>query len=298
MLANRQKRKAPLPLKAKRKTSARRSARKDTHLAGRFLTVLAFILLLVLVSTAFLEGYRFVTGCRYFAAADIEVDGACVLSADEVMQAAGVARGENILSINLGLVRRRLLAQPWIAKAEVYRVLPGKLKISIKEHTPVAIVDMGEKFYVQEDGKIFKRVEGNGPDTLPVITGLDCRDIDDKGYPASRAFKAAMNLLAMAGRMGNSMPGMKIRRISVDRDAGLTMFAFDHIGGIRLGFGGYADKLWRLGRVMDLVEKECENGRRVASIGLEWPGRVAVETEPAGAYAYNSKKGESCGSKT
>ena len=74
---------------------------------------------------------------------------------EQVARQARVQKGDNILSIKLSLVRNRLLAHPWIARAEVSRVIPSRLVIRVKEHTALAIVDLGQKFLINHQGQIF-----------------------------------------------------------------------------------------------------------------------------------------------
>jgi cell division septal protein FtsQ len=70
----------------------------------------------------------------------ITTDG--VLTREEIQQTVGVTRGENVLAIDLPTVRDRLRLHPRIEDATVERVLPGTLRLNIREREPVARINV------------------------------------------------------------------------------------------------------------------------------------------------------------
>ena len=108
--------------------------------------MLGFKLMAAVVAFAAVTGFfilihEIVTQCDYFAAEKVTIEGTQRLTHEQVARQARVRTGDNILSVNLSLARKRLLAHPWIADAEVSREIPSRLIIRVKEHTVLAVVD-------------------------------------------------------------------------------------------------------------------------------------------------------------
>lgn len=70
----------------------------------------------------------------------ITVTGAQHVTAAQVRAASGVRMHDHLLFVDLGKATRRLEQLPWVRTATVRRDLPGTLRISVSEYTPVAYV--------------------------------------------------------------------------------------------------------------------------------------------------------------
>jgi len=203
--------------------------------------------------------HEIVTQCDYFATRKITIEGTQRLTHEQVARQARVRTGDNILSINLSLARKRLLAHQWIAEAEVSREIPSRLIIRVKEHAALAVVDFGQKFLINHQGQIFKPYYPADQDDLPVISGLDLSDLKvygrlESSYPGrtpvdSAPFKAVMQVLKLGQKQGSILPNHLIRQIRVDRQIGLTIHAFDRLKAISLGYSDYIAKYHMLARL-------------------------------------------------
>src|SRR5204863_5650980 len=105
---------------------------------------------------------------------------------------ARIALGQNVFDASPEEVRARLERHPWIAEAHVERRLPGTYRIEIRERRAIALLALGDVYLVAEDGAVFKRVEGDDPVDLPVITGVE-RD----RFTSDRAFRTSILLEAV-----------------------------------------------------------------------------------------------------
>ena len=244
------------------------------------LTISAAIAALLLISFIFIFGYDFLTQCNYFKAEELTVTGADVLSKTQVLKQARVDQGMNILSLNLSAARKRLLAHPWIAEAEVSRELPSKIHIRIMEHKPLAVIDLGRMFLINTSGEIFKEVSATDPANLPVINGLEFSDIHVKGEDRSRPFDAVLKVLQLAQTSESVVPISLIKRIQVDRDIGLTIYAPDFESGlikaIKIGYHDYPSKYAGLKNVLVYLKKRPEFSQ-LESIDLNNLSRIIVQ---------------------
>jgi len=224
--------------------------------------LIAAITAVAAVTAFFILVHDFLIQCDYFRAGMLTIEGTRRLTKEQVARQARVHIGVNILAVNLSLVRKRLLAHPWIAGAEVSREIPSGLSIRIKEHSPLAVVDVGQKFLINHRGKIFKVWEASDPVNLPVVSGLNASDLtvygqSDPSTPENTdSFKAVMQVLRLGSRQGSILPNRYIKRIRVDRQIGLTIYAFDRIKTINLGYNNYAGKYHMLANFFSYLKRQ------------------------------------------
>ncbi len=222
--------------------------------------IMAAVFLVTAMSIIFIFGYDLLTQCNYFRANSISVDGTNRLSKNQIIKHIGIDAGINIFSINLSATRKRLLAHPWIADAEVRRELPDEINISIKEHKPLAIIDLGRKFLINNHGEIFKELAPSDPGNLPVIIGLEFSDLDVSGLDVSGKFRstpfnAVIDVLQLGQKEESIIPNRLLKVIRVDREIGITLYAFNGIKAIKVGYNNYPDKYERLKNVLFYMEK-------------------------------------------
>lgn len=204
------------------------------------------------VSLLCIFGYDCLTQSDYFSAKTIAVEGNQLLSKEEVIKGALIKPGDNIISVNLSMARKRLMANAWIAEAEVARKIPSGIILRIKEHKPLAVLDLGKDFLLNENGEIFKEKTATDPESLPLVKGLKFSDLSISGAKRSPSFNAVMTVLKLGRKPESILPNSSITRINVDREIGLTVFAFDKT--IKLGYNNYPDKYERLEKVFYLAK--------------------------------------------
>jgi len=245
-----------------------KAARRNKFLGGILLAfkVMTAVVALMVVTGLFILVHDLATQCDYFAARQMSIEGTRRLTPEQVARQARVRIGDNILAVNLALVRKRLLAHPWIAEAEVRREIPSRLIIRVKEQNALALVNIGQKFLINHQGQIFKAWEPSDPGNLPVVSGLDVSDLTVYGQeqsseknraPAlSAPFKAVMQVLQMGLQQGSILPNRLVRQIKVDRQIGLTLYAFDSIKAINLGYSDYPGKYHALANLFSYLKRQ------------------------------------------
>ena len=255
--------------KPQKKSSQGQNANYWTRIWGWFMMGIRMMLASVALTAAtgfFILIHDIVTQCDYFAVKDLTIEGARRLSSKQVAHQAQVRVGNNILAINLSLARKRLLAHPWIAEAEISREIPSRLIIRIKEHSALAMVDFGQKFLLNHQGQIFKTFDPAERLNLPVISGLELADLEvysmtESSNPARRTvdslpFRAVMQVLDLGKQHGSILPNRIIRKISVDRQIGLTIYAFDRLKAISIGYSDYIGKYHMLAKLFSYFKRQ------------------------------------------
>jgi cell division protein FtsQ len=217
------------------------------------------------------------------------------LTTKQIIQQARVREGMNVLAVNLSMVRKRLIAHPWIAAAEVRREIPAGLYIRIKEHSPLAIVNLDRKYIINEQGQIFKKWTASDPDKLPLINGLQLADFSIQGkttdpFPQrsaqqvkgsqnnhlnTRPLEAVMQVLILGKQTRGILPNRKIKQIRVDREIGITLQAFKQIKTIVLGYHNYPLKYAMLKNIL-IYRKQKRNFPDFDRIDLNNINRIVV----------------------
>lgn len=179
-------------------------------------------------------GYRFVTTSSRFAITQITVQGNHHLTQDQIRELLPVAPGNNVFAADLDAATRALRANPWIATAEVHRVLPHTIVVDVREHEPAAIVELGGLYLVDSTGHPFKHaelVEGDGAG-LPVITGLDRTEYVANPDAIARSVQEVLGAYA-AWRTDDTRP--PIGELHLDSHGSLTLHTYDRAIEIELG---------------------------------------------------------------
>jgi cell division protein FtsQ len=239
------------------------------------LKIISGLSMVAVMSFAFIFGYDLFTQSDYFQAVHLNVQGCNTLDEKTVITQANLSHGLNIFSVNLTTTRKRLLAHPWISDAEVSREIPSGIRIRIKEHEPLAIIDINRKFLLNKQGVLFKEWEVTDPVNLPVVDGLSFSDLNVGARPYSQPFNAVMTVLKLGQHEDSILTNKDIRKIEVDKDIGLTIYANNSFGALKLGYGDYPGKYKRLKEVLFYLS-ENQNIPTLNSIDLNNPNRIVI----------------------
>jgi cell division protein FtsQ len=122
----------------------------------------------------------------------IEVSGNHHALTAEIVAASGLVRGTRLITIPAERVEFRVEAVPWVGKARVERILPSKVRITVTERAPAAVVTVGGITYlVDRDGVILE--EGSGP--YPTIAGLPLEAPNEGQQIGPSQFRQALRIL-------------------------------------------------------------------------------------------------------
>lgn len=151
-----------------------------TRIQGAALGVLRFLGRLFLavmvvggVFGAVIGIYVWTTTTPRFAVREVRIEGNRRASLDELAPLTGLRAGTSIFLVDLDEAVRGLESHPWVRRADARREFPGRIQVSLEEHTPLAMVSLGALYLVDEAAQPFKRVQPGDSLDLPIITGID-----------------------------------------------------------------------------------------------------------------------------
>lgn len=146
--------------------SRRRFARRQWRrrwLAWRYLLV---ALLLVALVGAAVWALWFST---WLTVKGVDIAGTEILSEGEVRRAAGVERGEQLVSVDLDAVRARVAALAPVESVEVTRQWPDEVRVDVTERTPIAVIQIGDKLRALDSHGVVFHDYRDAPGGLPRV---------------------------------------------------------------------------------------------------------------------------------
>ena len=105
---------------------------------------------------------------------DLDITGTENVTRHQIMEVMGGDIGKNIFFVNLDDQKRKLEEIPWVESADVMRLLPNKVRVTIQERTPVAFVQLGPKIALIDAHGVVMDMPANGAKrySFPVIVGM------------------------------------------------------------------------------------------------------------------------------
>jgi cell division protein FtsQ len=132
-------------------------------------------LAVALVSYAMYRATDLVVHASGLQVRHISVRGNVRLASGDVQAIVDGLKGASILTADLAGYRKRLMESPWVADAELRRVLPSTVEVFVSERRPIGLCRLGSAVYlVDPHGTL---IDEFGPQysefDLPIIDGLD-----------------------------------------------------------------------------------------------------------------------------
>ncbi len=275
----------------KNKSKARQAQRhaRIRQLLATALKTTGTIIAVPLMALLFTFVHDLITQWDHFNAREIRITGHGHLSTQQVLDLAGIHKGQNILSVNLGLSRQRLLSHGWIADAAVKRTLPDALDITIREHKPAAVIAVGPGFLMTQGGLVFKKKEAGESDRLPVISGVTYMDMVAGKEPETQVMKAVVELLGIESRSTPGLLGKRLKKIHADRETGLTLTVAGRFETVRLGYDRYAEKIRLLGKLKQFADRSGALAT-IETVDLHDPNRIILGPVMPEKRSVNNKE--------
>ena len=108
---------------------------------------------------------------------EIKVSGNEKISQEEIIYLSQVQEGENIYKYSKNKIKEKICQNPYIENVQVYRILPDKIEIEIKERKATFLMQLdGTYAYINNQGYILEKNTENI--YLPIITGFTSKEED------------------------------------------------------------------------------------------------------------------------
>ena len=217
--------------------------------------------------------YRMVSRTTFLRLETIEVSPLTRLTRSQIVALAGVKPGDAMLGVNLKAVVEQLTKNPWIERVQVRRFFPHTISIALTERSPKAVANVGCLYYLDAKGELFKSLaEGDRLD-YPLITGVNEVDLEKDPEGSKEALKSALGLIDSL-KSGTVFSLEDVSEIHYDKGFGFTLFTMQGGVPVKLGTGGFPEKLARLSGIFRELKPQMQ---ALDYIDLDYSDKIIVK---------------------
>jgi cell division protein FtsQ len=249
---------------------------QKTAVGGAVKFLLGVGLVAVAASAVALGAHRFLTTTTRFAIEGVEAQGSQRYNDGELLTLAGIRRGANLFSVDLGAAERKLAEDPWIESAHVARKLPDQLTITVEELSAaaLAVVD-GTIYLVTRQGRPIKPLETGDFGDYPVVTGVTAEQLATDRKLAEERIAAGIDVLDYYRRVGLSQ-AFPAQEVLMDADGRVKLTVGTPPVTLLLGKADFRQKLLMAGRIVGTLRAKGETPGILFLDNEAHPERVVV----------------------
>lgn len=220
-------------------------------------------------------GVQWAVRTPWLAVRSLEVLGLGRLGEREIVEAAGIRPGTNLLALDPAVIQARLEALPQVERARVVRRLPDRIALLIQERDPYALANADGLFWLDPEGRVLGPERSAVSPRLPILSGLALPPPGTDAAVPDRV-ESGLRLLRIIQRLGGRLAA-RVAEIELGRPEGPVLYTQEGIE-VRIGTEEWAERLARLDALLASLE---ERNERVESIDLRF--RDLVVMRPRGA---------------
>ena len=218
-------------------------------------------------------GYRAVSSVTLFSLKTIEVSSTRHLTRDEILGLAGVEQGKDLLRMNLKRMGEHIQQNPWVETVQINRYFPDTVSITITEREPVAIVNMGFIYYLDQKGNVFKVLNQGDKLDYPVVTGFSEEGMGSNPKGTREALEATCDLLKILREKGAFILA-DVSEIHYDEGYGFTLFTASGALPVKVGSGDFPAKVERFARIYRSLMVQLPS---IHYIDLDYSDKIIVK---------------------
>jgi cell division protein FtsQ len=209
-------------------------------------------LLGVVIALCAVAGAYAVTRSPAFDVDRVMVAGGVHTTPEEVLAAAGIETGEQMLDLDLAEARGRVERLPWVEGARLSRGWPGTVRVVVTERSPIAQIadDAGAWYLLDVTGRILDTAASSSPD-LYTVAG-----VVEGAVEGGHLVTSAARPLAMLESLGPAAAD-RVSQVRYVED-GVVELGIEPAGAVRFGEVDEVDrKLVALETILVRVVDTC-----------------------------------------
>ncbi len=217
--------------------------------------VMVFSVALLLVGGFFVT--QLLVASDLFRVDQVSVQGNDRLTGQRVEALSDIQVGINTFRLDLELIGRKIEENPWIRQADVQRIFPRQVTIRVKERKPVAIINLGYLYYLDEQGEVFKVLEADDSLDYPIITGFDYDKAQGHDSEYARKLRQIVELLTDLDQRELFCLD-QVSEIHHGANGGFSLFTLEGGVEVKLGSTEIGKKLDRLERIYTQLQPKLQ----------------------------------------
>ncbi|MDR0862940.1 MAG: FtsQ-type POTRA domain-containing protein [Oscillospiraceae bacterium] len=236
--------------------------RRKQRSVARYVPVVALLILFVAIFGVSV----------FFRVTDISVTGASRYSAEDIIRAAGIETGGNLVFVDGGAAALRIGNEmPYVSVVKIVRHMPNSVTIEITESTPFAVVGaQGGYWIIDVNGRMLERTDSVGAARYLHVVGITPNEPEaGKKLAVEESFGSRLEyLLRIFSAVDEMGVAGDLANINVSNISNIT---FEYKGRFAVQFGNADDCKYKLERLLGVVEQldPTDEGRIDLSQGGE-----------------------------
>ena len=217
---------------------------------------------------------RWLLRTALFSVERIEVIGQERLSAEAIVRASGITRGQSLWTLDARRAVAGVEALSLVRHVELIRAFPNRVTLLIEERRPFTLVQAaGKLVWVDEQGVAVAAEARPVSVDAPVISGVSPADLAPNGRVPSDRIATGLSLIRTLLRAQSPLV-REISEVDVSRPEGPVLYMVDGVE-VRLGRDDWEGRLGRLQRVAAQLRATNQS---VTSIDLRFRDQVVLRT--------------------
>jgi cell division protein FtsQ len=160
--------------------------------------------------------------------AKVVVEGNRIVPSREIIELADVPLDELMFAIDLYVIEQRILKQPYVKSAAVHRDLPDRIRITIEEREPVAVLAQGTLNYLDAEGYVLPAMRTEAAFDLPVLSvSLTPRECVVGRQTTNSTVREALQILTLARAVDEALY-RNISEINADGAHGFVFYTAEY----------------------------------------------------------------------
>jgi cell division protein FtsQ len=217
----------------------------------------------------------------------IQIAGNHNVARRDVLQVFGGDIARNIFSIPLDERKKQVERIPWVESATVMRLLPNRLRVEIRERTPVAFVQIGARIALIDGGGVVMEVPAGAPGrhSFPVVVGM--KESDPLSTRAARMRVFALLMRELEG--GGANYSRDVAEVDVADPEDVRITVTDGTGEVLIHLGA-SNFLDRYKIYVAHVQEWRQQFQRLDSVDLRYDRQVIVNPDVVPAKATKGQR--------
>ena len=269
-------------LRGQKRVSARRSP-IPKRTAARLLWAVVAILVAAAgtVSTAALYHYgEHSSRFRLDSSDQLEIAGLNNVTHAQILEVMGGDIGRNVFFIPLEQRKKELEQIPWLESASVMRFAPNRLKIEIRERTPVAFARIGSKVMLVDRSGVLMDLPARKKYSFPVIVGMSLTGLRSTRSAQMKTFNQLIEELDSGG----AHYSQELSEVDLSDPEDVKVLTGDREGDVLVHLGSSA-YLERFKIYVAHLREWRQQFPKLESVDLRYDGQIIVNPDLSGAHA-------------
>lgn len=213
---------------------------------------------------------------------NIEVRGTKNVNRSQIMEVMGADIGRNVFFVPLDDRKKQLEDIPWIESATVMRLLPDRVRIDVKERTPVAFVHIGSRISLIDPTGVVMDMPSMRQTrySFPVITGMQEAEPLSTRAARMKIYSALVRELDSEG--GRYSSALSEVDLSDPEDVKITVPEAEGAVLIHLGSSDFLRRYKTF--IAHVAEwRQQVPGQKLDSVDLRYEGQIIVNPDSKAA---------------